>query len=112
MVLCISEFTGSLLTPTPTYTPLETNEVIYKIDCNNCDAVYIDETSKTVEEVHHSCVRRKYENSLIFKHEEDFRHSFNFENTKILQQSKQLGTRRDLEYFYSYANSNSINTYL
>ena len=61
---------------------------------------------------HQNCVRRKYENSLIYKHVEDFRHSFNFENTKILQQSKQLGTRRNLESFYSYANSNSINRYL
>ena len=96
-------------------TPLETNEAIYKIDCNNCDAVYIGETSKIVGDrikEHQNCVRRKYENSLIYKHVEDFRHSFNFENTKILQQSKQLGTRRNLESFYSYANSNSINRYL
>ena len=59
------------------------NEAIYKIDCNNCDAVYIGEISKIVGDrikEHQNCVRRKYENSLIYKHVEDFRHSFNFES--------------------------------
>ena len=31
---------------------------------------------------------------------------------KVLQQSKQLSTLWNLESFYSYANSNSINRYL
>ena len=96
-------------------TALETKNAIYKINCKNCDSVYIGESSKVVGDrvkEHSSNVRRRYQGSLIYKHSNETGHEFDFDNPKVLNSSKFTGTRKYLESFYSVADQNSINRFI
>ena len=68
-------------------TALETKNSIYKINCKNCESVYIGESSKVVGDrvkEHSSNVRRRYQGSLIYKHNNETGHEFDFDNPKVL----------------------------
>ena len=67
-------------------TALETKNAIYKINCKNCDLVYIGESSKVVGDrvkEHSSNVWRRYQGSLIYKHSNETGHEFDFDNPKV-----------------------------
>ena len=69
-------------------TSLETKNAIYKINCKNCDSVYIGESSKVVGDhvkEQSSNVRRRYQGSLIYKHSNETSHEFDFDNPKVLR---------------------------
>jgi hypothetical protein len=62
-------------------------KIIYKINCKNCDSVYIGETArdkKTRIKEHISNVKKMESNSKIFQHVYDNTHSMDFDNALTL----------------------------
>ena len=75
------------------------NNAVYKIPYQNCNIVYVGETSKCVKDrimEQKTAVNRKYEQSLIYQHTRQTVHHFDFDNTKVLQQQKSTGPRKIL----------------
>ena len=87
-------------------------DVVYQIDCNDCEKVYIGETKKPTKErirEHEMAVVNRNNLSLVFKHCEENNHTMNFDEYNVLNQNKNTNSRKLLESFHSYCNSNSIN---
>ena len=88
------------------------SNVVYQLNCNECNNVYIGETKKQLKErtnQHIDAVRKKSNLSLIFKHCQELNHSFNFDDPKILIQNSNVRPRKFLESFFTSGNSNSLN---
>ena len=88
---------------------------MYKINCKNCSCSYIGETSKKVGDrlkEHKRNITTAYEQSQIFQHIRDSGHTFNFKEVQVIQQSKNVHTRRQLEAFYSETTDNTINRHV
>ena len=84
----------------PSAIPLNSkSNVVYQLNCNNCNDVYIGETKKKKKQLkertnqHIDAVRKKNNLSLIFKHCQEFNHSFNFDAPKILIQNSNVRPR-------------------
>ena len=78
--------------------------VVYKINCNDCTSEYIGETGINLHtrlEEHMKDIRIEKENSLVYQHSRDTGHSFNFNDTQVLQQNQNVWQRRRLESFYA-----------
>ena len=93
----------------------EKNNAVYKINCKNCSCSYIGETSKKVGDrlkEHKRNITNAYEQSQIFQHIRDSGHTFNFKEVQVIQQSKNVHTRRQLEAFYSETTDNTINRHV
>ena len=87
-------------------------DVVYKIDCLDCDGVYIGETKKQAKErirEHELAVVNRSSTSLVFKHCENENHTMNFDNYSILSQNSYAKPRKILESFYTYSNTNAFN---
>ena len=73
---------------------------VYKIDCLDCEKVYVGETGRNVnvrvKEHKHDIVIDK-QNSGIARHVHDTGHSFNFANTQVLYPSNDLSKRHIVE---------------
>ena len=92
--------------------PDENTEVVYKIECNDCDISYIGETKKQLKDrvkQHEAAVRNKTSLSLVYQHVAENNHTMNFPGAKVLAKSKQEKPRKLLEAFYTYSDQNSIN---
>ncbi|CAH8565809.1 unnamed protein product [Schistosoma intercalatum] len=101
----------------------EQQNVLYEINCHDCNAVYVRETSRQLNvnlKKHEQCLKnvpkssvdlKKLENrSAIALHELETGHKINFEGTKILQEG--FGTYKEkltAEALYIWANKNSLN---
>ena len=89
--------------------------VVYKINCLNCDKVYIGQTSRSLKsrvKEHVRAVATEDKNSLLAKHCAETQHSFDFEQTQIIDREKQWHKRLFLEAWHSVADSNSINEHI
>ena len=89
-----------------------TKNVIYKIDCKECEACYIGETSretKTRMKEHQRAVQSREINSQIFQHKAEVNHNFDFENITILGTEKEAGARKFVEGVHTVLHENSIN---
>jgi len=68
--------------------PMSKNNVVYKILCNDCEATYVGQTKrqlKTRLKEHKSNIKLdQSKHSVISEHITKFGHSFDWENTKIL----------------------------
>ena len=65
----------------------EKTNVVYQINCADCDKEYIGQTGRQLStriHDHRLATRRHDQLSLISIHEDRFGHNFNFEETKIL----------------------------
>lgn len=86
--------------------------MIYKIDCNNCDATYIGQTkrclSTRISEHKNSCTKLN-PNTALSEHHVNTGHFFKFNSTKILDVETHLHKRLFLEMVNIYQNSNCIN---
>ena len=88
------------------------SNVVYQLNCNECNNVYIGETKKQLKErtnQHIDAVRKISNLSLIFQHCQELNHSFNFDDPKILIQNSNVRPRKFLESFFTSGNSNSLN---
>ena len=93
-------------------TKLEKTGAIYKINCKDCNDVYIGESGKQLKErvkQHEAAVRNNNVAYQVVQHCNDNNHTMDFDNVKIVNQNKNVRSRRFLEAFYSASNTNSFN---
>ena len=88
--------------------------MIYEIPCENCHALYIGETGRQIKKrvgEHKNTIGkfRQYPNSQISQHAHETGHNINFNDIKILDQSKYEKNRRFLEGVYTMNDKNAYN---
>ena len=92
--------------------PLDRNNVIYKIPCQDCEQVYISETSKTANTritEHKNATRREDSRSLPATHVINHNHRFDWTKTTILDNGTTRKARELKEAWHSLQNP-AINT--
>jgi len=87
--------------------------VVYKIYCRECDASYVGQTSrqlKTRIKEHRNNINWKSANpSVITKHRLNFKHDFDWESVKILDNERYVGKRLISEMLYIQLQENGLN---
>ena len=61
--------------------------LVYKLDCNECDAVYVGETGRQVKDrmrEHQNDIVKGKQVSKVYNHVNETGHSFNFDNVSVL----------------------------
>lgn len=98
------------------FTPLKTQthqnkktHIIYEIPCNDCSGVYIGQTSQYLSNRLNGHKFDKKNKTALSNHEKSTKHSFNFNNTKILKTEPNQQKREFLEMIYIKNNKNAIN---
>ena len=84
-------------------------EVVYKIECIDCNISYIGETKKQLKDrvkQHEAAVRNKTNLSVVCHHVAQNNHTMNFSGAKVLAKLKQEKLRKFLEDFFTYSDSN------
>ena len=90
-------------------------EAVYKINCNNCNAVYIGQTSRALRTrmpVHSRAIATLDRNSLLVKHTQHTGYDFDLDNVTIVDKCPQWRNRLVLEAWHSAKNKNAINEHL
>ena len=80
------------------------SNIVYSIDCKNCDAKYIGQTSRQLHQriiEHKNAVRRSDRLSQIFQHSNHYNHEMDFDNVSKLAQERNDQSRRILESMYT-----------
>ena len=93
-------------------TSQEKSGVVYKIDCEDCNAKYVGETGRQVRDrmtEHQRDIRNKKPASKVYEHVRETGHNFNFENISILDNCSNRKTRLHLESIHTFKQPNSIN---
>ena len=91
---------------------LKCSNLVYSINCNQCDGVYIGETGTYLANRvyrHKYDVRTAKTTTALSQHSASTGHSFDFENVKILTFEKNVLKRRILECIFINQNKNAIN---
>ena len=88
------------------------NNIVYEIDCSNCQAVYFGESkrflkSRSVE--HKRSVRNCGFDNEIAKHCWEADHNFNWDQKKVIDKESRLIPSKIKETIHSLKNSNHIN---
>ena len=86
------------------------NNVIYQLDCKNCETVYAGETKRTLNiNEHISAVKSTSQRSHTAEHCWKYNHDFDWNNTRVLDLEKNWKTRTSKEAIYSEENKHHIN---
>jgi hypothetical protein len=85
------------------------SNIIYQIPCNDCDGVYIGQTSQYLENRLKSHKYDKKNKTALTNHEHTKKHTFNYNNTKILKTESQTKKREFLEMVEIHKQKNAIN---
>ena len=86
--------------------------VVYKIDCGDCNAKYVGETGRQVQDrmaEHQRDIANKKKASKVFEHVSRTGHNFKFDEVSILDNCSNRKTRLHLESVHTYQQNNSIN---
>lgn len=88
-------------------------EVVYKLDCKNCNASYIGQTKRhlgTRVKEHFNNIKLHASNfSVISKHKSEFNHDFDWSMPIILHNEKHVRKREIAEMFFIKKFDNTIN---
>ncbi|BHF79925.1 hypothetical protein SprV_0702304900 [Sparganum proliferum] len=93
-----------VMRPNAPLPPGETTNVIYRIQCNSCEANYIGETGKRLQTrvgEHMRAVRRMDPLSLEAEHCADSGHTFAFQHVKILGRGSDRVVRETIEAWHT-----------
>lgn len=85
------------------------SNIVYKIPCNNCEGVYIGQTSQYLENRIKSHKYDKKNSTALSNHESSKKHSFNYNDVKILAAEPNTKKREFLEMIEIKKHPNSIN---
>ena len=92
--------------------PTHQSDLIYKIDCQDCNGTYIGQTSQYLKDrlAQHSydCTYKKTTTALA-KHHTDRNHKFDFENPTILDKESNKTKRNVLEMYHIATHTQTIN---
>ena len=84
--------------------------VIYKINCKDCDKVYIGQTSRALE--HKRAIFTGDKNSLLAQHFIKNSHEFDLDDVKIIDRCFQWSKRLFLEAWHLIREPNAINEHI
>jgi len=83
---------------------LSKNNVIYKISCNDCDASYVRQTKRQLKtrlkEHKNNLKRDKSKHSVMSEHIIKYNHSFDWDNTRIMDRESNYFKRIVLEIIH------------
>ncbi|XP_024892886.1 uncharacterized protein LOC112468084 [Temnothorax curvispinosus] len=92
---------------------LKQTELIYEIDCANCNAAYIGQTKRHLEtrvKEHFCDIRKNIDNhSVVSKHRLTHNHDFNWQQPKILYKERHFKKREISEMFFIKKCDSAIN---
>jgi len=70
------------------------SNVVYKINCQNCDASYVEQTKRILNtkiSEHRNHIRRNsLQASVIIDHRLEYNHEFDRDNVEVLNEEKKL----------------------
>jgi len=93
--------------------PQRETEIVYKINCKNCDKVYIGQTKRhlaTRIKEHYNNINNTSGNfSVLTDHRLTFNHDFDWSNPNILHKERNKKKREIAEMFYIKKFDNNIN---
>jgi len=93
--------------------PSSRTNVVYRIDCLDCEASYVGQTKRTLNTrvgEHRSHVRRNStQNSVITDHRLNFRHEFDWDNAKILDEEMNYNKRLISEMIFIKKQKHGLN---
>lgn len=88
-------------------------EVVYRIDCNNCNATYVGQTKRHLStriKEHKNDIKKNESNySVVSQHRLLQNHEFNWSNPKILHKERNLKKREIAEMIFIKNDLNAIN---
>ena len=99
----------------PSFSSSTVKGVIYKINCKNCDKVYIGQTSRALRSrtrEHKKAIFTGERNSLLTRHCIQINHQFDLDDVKIIDCCSQWSKRLFLEAWHSIRAPNSINEHI
>ena len=86
------------------------NNIVYEIDCSNCEAVYFGESKQSLkfrsDEHKRSASNCDCDNNKIAKHCWEADHNFNWDQKKVVDRESRLILRKIKETMYSLKNPN------
>ena len=89
------------------------NNIVYEIDCSNCEAVYFGESKRSLKspsDEHKRSVRNcNCDKNKIAKHFWEADHNFNWDKKKFIDRESRLIPRKIKETIHSLKNPNHIN---
>jgi len=89
------------------------NNVVYKVNCKNCDASYVGQTKRQIrtriKEHHNNIKADKSKHSVITEHILNFDHNFDWDNIKILDTESNYNKRLVSEMLHIKEQKNGIN---
>jgi len=89
------------------------NNIVYKINCNNCEASYVGQTKRQmktrVKEHYNNIKLDKSKHSVISEHIVNFNHNFDWDNIKILDIESNYNKRLVSEMLHIKEQKNGIN---
>jgi len=92
---------------------LQHTNVVYRIQCSNCDATYVGQTKrqlKTRIKKHRQDIQKKSGNfSVVTEHKIDYNHEFDWDNIEILDTERFYNKRLISENLHIKRQINSIN---
>ena len=62
----------------------EQTNIVYKFNCKNCTATYIVESKRALGVLISEHKNKKNSESVVWEHQLEFKHEFDWENTKIV----------------------------
>lgn len=86
------------------------SNVVYQIPCNDCPKVYIGQTSQYVHKRMDGHKFNSKEVTALKQHVNNERHSFDFDDVKILCHEESLLVRLNLESLNILKQENAVNT--
>ena len=93
--------------------PYRQTNIVYKLDCVNCDSCYIEQTKRHLEtriKEHRSDVKKHVDNhSVVTKHRLNQNHDFDWQNPKILYSERHFRKREISEMFFIKKNKHTVN---
>lgn len=88
---------------------LDRNNVVYKFECKNCEAVYVGETKRKLRQRRSEHKTNTNKDAVINVHRETFKHDFDWDKPKILDSERNWGKRIFSEMLHIKSHVNAIN---
>ena len=100
-----------LCKPKDQLTTEDKNNIVYEIDCSNCQAVYFGESKRSLKSRsdEHKISASDCDKNEITKHCWEADHNFNWDQKKVIDRKIRLILRKIKETIHSFKNPNHIN---
>ena len=83
--------------------------IVYSFKCHNCPAIYIGETKRSLKTRINEHKNNKNSESVLFRHQAEFNHEFDWEHVKIIDYESDYKKRLTSEMIHIKCNKFSIN---